>query len=191
MVVGRGINVAESVQKSFSTINAYQPKKPVVFLSHKSEDKQFVEAIGEYFMNAGIDIYLDKNDFKLQTAVSMNDPEKVTECIQEGISKSDYILCFVSANTVKSWWVPYEIGYGKKANKEIATLVRKDTTYIPDYLKIEEIIEDISEINQFITRITNKTEIYLTEKYDWQEVRGEYIDKASNSHKLSKYLKVY
>lgn len=187
--MGRGINIAESVQKSYSTYTA-SVRKPVVFLSHKSEDKEFVESIGNYFMNAGVDIYLDKNDFKLQSAVNLNDPKRVTECIQEGISKSDYILCFVSYNTVNSWWVPYEIGYGQKANKEILTLKRKDVRHIPAYLEIEEIIDDITDINKFIKRITSKHYIPLTEKYAWETSSNDYINKSSSSHSLAKYLEV-
>lgn len=187
--MSKGINIAESFQKSYSCYTASQ-RNPVVFLSHKSEDKDFVEDIGNYFMNAGIDIYLDKNDFRLQSAVNMKDPKRVTECIQEGISKSDYILCFVSSNTVNSWWVPYEIGYGKKANKEISTLVRKDVKYIPDYLQIEEIIDDISDINNLIKRITSQHHILLTEKYNWESTHNDYINKATSSHSLSKYLEV-
>lgn len=187
--MSRGINIAESIQRSYGTFVA-SASKAVVFLSHKSEDKNFVEDIGNYFMNAGIDIYLDKNDFKLQHAVNINDPRRVTECIQEGISKSDYILCIASAKTVESWWVPYEIGYGKKANKEIASLIKKDVTYIPDYLKIEEIIDGIPGLNTYIKKITSRHRIILSEKYDWQDATTDYINKSTSSHALSKYLKI-
>lgn len=187
--MSRGINIAENVQninKSFSS-----KQKPVVFLSHKSEDKDFVESIGEYLMKSGINIYLDKNDFKLQTAVAEEDPQKITECIQEGISKSDYILCFVSNKTVKSWWVPYEIGYGKKANKEISTLVREDVEYIPDFLQIEEIIDSIDDINQYIRKITSKNSMPLLEQAWYQtESLQNHITKSDKYHKLSKYLKI-
>lgn len=187
--MSRGINIAESIQKSYETFTA-SVAKPVVFLSHKSEDKDFVESIGNYFMNAGIDIYLDKNDFKLQQAVNMNDSRRITECIQEGISKSDHILCIASEKTVGSWWVPYEIGYGKKANKGIASLLKKDIKYIPDYLQIEEIIDGIPGLNIFITRITTQRRMVLTEKYDFQASANDYINKSSTSHSLAKYLKL-
>lgn len=185
--MSKGINIAESVQKRYSTASL---SKPVVFLSHKSEDKAFVESIGDYFINAGIDIYLDKNDFKLQHAVNANDPKRVTECIQEGISKSNYILCIASEKTVGSWWVPYEIGYGKKADKEIASLIKKDVKYIPDYLKIEEIIDGIPGLNNYIKRITIRHKMILTEKFDYQYTGNDYINKSSTSHALSKYLKL-
>lgn len=187
--MSRGINVAENLMKSAYSLNN-KTRKPVVFLSHKSEDKEFVEAIGDYFMNAGINIYLDTNDFKLQTAVKSNDPKTVTECIQQGISESDYILCFASKKTVSSWWVPYEIGYGKRAKKEIATLLRKDVEYIPDFLQIEEVLDDISDINRFIKRITLKYQIPIMEKHSWEFASKDYIEKLSNSHILSKYLRV-
>nr|WP_304285130.1 toll/interleukin-1 receptor domain-containing protein [Clostridium paraputrificum] len=187
--MARGINIAENKQiinKSFSS-----KQKPVVFLSHKSEDKAFVEAIGEYLMKSGIDIYLDKNDFKLQSAVDKEDAQKVTECIQEGIAKSDYILCFVSEKTVNSWWVPYEIGYGKKANKEISSLVKKDVDHIPEFLQIEEVIDSIDDINLYIKKITVNNHIQLSEK-EWFDVETsqEYITKSNKYHNLAKYLKV-
>lgn len=187
--MSKGINIAANVYKNkYSSFNA-SVRKPVVFLSHKSEDKDFVEAIGSYFMNAGVDIYLDTSDFKLQSAVESNDPKRVTECINKGIAQSDYILCFASKNTVKSWWwVPYEIGYGKRAEKEIATLVRKDVEYIPEYLKIEEILDDISDINNFIKKITSKFKLPIMEKYGWEFATKDYIEKSSSSHTLSKYL---
>lgn len=187
--MARGINIAESVQKSYNNFSA--KNKPVVFLSHKSEDKEYVESIGEYLMKAGIDIYLDKNDFNLQRAVKTEDPNKITECIQEGISKSDYILCFVSRNTVQSWWVPYEIGYGKKANKGISTLIRKNVEYIPDFLKIEDSIDSIDDINAYIKKITSNHYMPLNEQYSWQfETAEEHIRKSYNTHELSKYLHV-
>lgn len=187
--MSRGINVAENLSKSTYSFNN-KIRKPIVFLSHKSEDKEFVETIGDYFKNAGVNIYLDTDDFKLHTAVKSNDPKAITECIQKGISDSDYILCFASKKTITSWWVPYEIGYGKKAEKEIATLIRNDVEYIPDFLQIEEILDDISGVNRFIKRITSKFNLSLTEKYDWQFASNDYIEKSTNSNPLSKYLKV-
>ena len=186
--MSRGINIAESFQmdNNLSSTNI----KPVVFLSHKSEDKDFVESIGEYLMDAGIDIYLDKNDFKLQRAVENEDSEKITKCIHEGISKSDYILCFVSNKTVESWWVPYEIGYGRKSQKKISTLVRKDVDYIPDYLQIEEIIDSIDDINSYIKNITASHYIALLEQQWFDSGVKEHITKSSKYHVLYDYLKI-
>lgn len=184
--MSRGINLAEN-KIGFSSFT----KKPVVFLSHKSEDKEFVEQIGKYIMNAGIDIYLDKYDFELQKATEKQDCKKVTECIQEGIAKCTHLLCIISNKTKNSWWVPYEIGYGKKSDKNIATLCKSDIRSIdvPEYLKIEKIIEKIDELNKFIKEITSSNNILLNEQV-YYTGKENTIEKATNTnHVLDKYLK--
>ena len=192
MSIGR--NIFESINNPYSSSSReyYNSlKKPVVFLSHKSEDKNYVEKIGKYIMSAGIDIYLDKYDPNLQCATYEGDAKKVTECIQNGIDNSDYILCITSKSTINSWGVPYEIGYGKNAKKKISTLIRKDVTYIPDYLQIEPIMKDISELNSFIKKITQNYCIPLSENYTINKSASTgQIQYASANHPLSSYLNV-
>lgn len=193
--MSRGENIFESVNKPYYSSlyrNSYSSlKKPVIFLSHKSEDKNYVEKIGEYLMNAGVDIYLDKYDTNLQCATHEGDAKKVTECIQNGINNSDYILCITSKATINSWWVPYEIGYGKNANKKISTLIRKDVEYIPDFLKIEPMMTDISDLNYFIKEITKSCGIPLNESSIFNKsISTGQIQYASSSHPLSTYLNI-
>lgn len=187
--MSRGINIAENYQHSYASFST--KSKPIVFLSHKSEDKEYVEALGLYLMNAGINIYLDKNDPVLQRADQDGDAQKVTECIEEGILRSDYILCIVSQKTVTSWWVPFEIGYGKKSNKPIASVIKNDISKVPDYLKIEDIILNIEDMNNYIKKITKEHNIVLHESAsNVPQYSGEYITTASYSNNLSKYLRV-
>lgn len=184
--MARGINIAES--KKIFTLD----KKPVIFLSHKSEDKDFVEKIGEYLMNVGLDIYLDKDDLELQIAASNDDANRITKCIEDGIAKSDYILCFVSNKTVNSWWVPYEIGYGKKSGKGLATLVRKDVTNIPDFLRIEKVIESVAEINEYVKEISrgNKINNFNESSSDSSYLQDVHIKSAAKYYNLNNYLKI-
>ncbi len=188
--MSKGVNILYESRQYFSSSD----KKPVVFLSHKSEDKDYVEKVGQYLMNSGIDIYLDKYDPSLQRATKESDAKKVTECIHKGIKNSDYILCITSEKTIESWWVPYEIGYGKNANKKITTLIRKDISYIPDFLKIEKIIKNISGINDFIKEITTSHSIPLKEVYDYNysEKYANYnqIGAVTADNPLSSYLEI-
>lgn len=188
----RGINLAESNHKSFSNkYEATSSKKPVVFLSHKSEDKSFVDSIGNYLMDAGINIYLDKNDPALQSADRDGNAKQVTECIQKGIEECDYLLCIVSENTKLSWWVPYEIGYGKNAGKHISTLLKKDVDDIPDYLKIEELVRNIDELNKYIKKITSNYKMPLKEYYSSGIDSSEaHITATSSSNNLSTYMEI-
>lgn len=78
-------------------------EKPCVFLSHISEDKAAVKAIGDYIMESGnLDIYLDIYDEDLQRAVRNNDAHRITKFIECGLNSSTHLICLYSENTVRS-----------------------------------------------------------------------------------------
>ena len=125
---------------------------PCIFLSHISVDKPAVQAIATYITSrGGVDIYLDAMDDDLQGAASSGNAAAITEFIERGLSNSTHIMCLVSENTVKSWWVPYELGFGKKSGKPLATLKLKDTVTLPAYLEISQIIKGTESLNRYLT----------------------------------------
>lgn len=148
-------------------------KRPCVFLSHKNEDKPACKKIAEYLENAGIDYYLDENDKELQYTASTNNPEKITELIKNGIAESTHMLVVISEKTYQSQWVPFEVGYGHAAildkddlqntqkNKiKLAILTLKDISdsALPDYLQVGYIIRGTKSINEYISKISGKSE---------------------------------
>lgn len=150
--------------------------KHCVFLSHARLDVSAAESIGNEFLKYGIDTYLDKNDRILQDAVKKEDAEKVTLQIQDGIEKSTHILCILSDKTKKSWWVPYEIGYGKKSQKPLSILSLIDVHTLPAYLQVIPNIGGISQLEQFIRKLGGSLTF------------NESIAKAA-TNTLSKYMK--
>lgn len=65
------------------------------------------------------------------------------------------MLCIVSENE-KSWWVPYEIGYGKRAENSVSTLLLKDVSDIPSYLTIGNLIRGIKSLNIYIASLQKR-----------------------------------
>jgi hypothetical protein len=128
--------------------------KPCIFLSHISVDKTAASEIGSYITKRGdIDIYLDINDHDLQTAVKNNDAIGITRFIERGLTNSTHIMCFISADTAKSWWVPYELGFAKNAGRYLSTLKLKGDIPLPAYLEIAEIILGTKSLNDYLTRV--------------------------------------
>lgn len=152
-----------SVKKNFSygrdledlILNSRKPPptKPCVFLSHISSDKGAVNEIADYFGEAGVDYYLDVNDSKLQQAVEEKDDEKITQFIELGIKNSTHLLTIVSEETQNSWWVPFEVSYGKHGKIDLASLIIKDLSDPPSYLKITRKISGIESLNKYIEDI--------------------------------------
>jgi hypothetical protein len=153
-------------------------------LSHIFVDKSSAVAIGTYITRQGdIDIYLDVNDEELQRAVRRDDPAAVTKFIELGISSSTHIMCLVSADTVGSWWVPYELGFAKNAGKDLATLKLKGDIVLPAYLNISEVILGTKTLNDYLTRVRQG----LTKAAEIRNLTESLTSHAS-THPLDNYL---
>ncbi|MDR6762946.1 hypothetical protein J2Y38_003164 [Flavobacterium sp. 2755] len=173
-------SLLESIRWKIKSLNdSTIRERPCVFLSHKREDKEACKTIASYFRDAGIDYYLDEEDKSLQYASSINDPVKITESIKKGIRESTHMMVVVSEKTYKSLWVPFEVGHGHASildqekfmhNEDLiklSILILKDIAEktLPDYLKTGYIIKGTKSLNNYISKITNRTEqILLNEK---------------------------
>jgi len=162
----RGINRAESYQKaragsarkSFSDWRG----KPCVFISHQSEDTQACETIAEYLIGLGVDIYFDKYEKTLQQLTSNQDPAGVTKHIQEGIDFSTHMICVVSPTTVKSYWVPFEVGYGySRIILGVLTLKGIEDAMLPEYLKTTKVIRGTRSLNDFVSELLGRSKDFL------------------------------
>ena len=120
---------------------------PCIFISHISIDKSAATAIGNYITRQGdIDTYLD-----------------ITQFIERGLSHSTHIMCLVSKDTVGSWWVPYELGFAKKAGKSLSTMKLKGEVALPPFLEISELIRGTKGLNAYLTAIRGTLRKSLTE----------------------------
>lgn len=122
-------------------------QKEIVFLSHKSKDKDTARKIGKFLELRGYDIYLDENDKFLQIYAEEENKKEVVNAITIAIEKSVHLLCIVSMDTVKSWWVPFEIGIAHAKNKKIVSLRHKELSHIdlPEFLEINKMLQSKSE----------------------------------------------
>ncbi|MEJ1339477.1 MAG: toll/interleukin-1 receptor domain-containing protein [Candidatus Sedimenticola sp. (ex Thyasira tokunagai)] len=132
-----------------------------VFISHQRSDKDEAKKVADYLERCGIDVYFDKYDQALQQAWLSDNPKGVVDAIKSGVQSSTHMLVLVSPNTLRSEWVPFEIGYGYD-NLSVLALTLKGilTKDIPDYVKVVPIIRDIYDIDKFATEKGNR---YLME----------------------------
>ena len=181
---GYGVSSYRFTESSFST-------DICIFLSYIRIDRGIAVAIGDYIKNAGFDIYLDLNDQELERAVQANDAARITRCIEDGVNASSHLMCLVSEDTVQSWWVPYEIGFGKKGGKKIATLTLKDTRTLPAYLAIGEVLRGTKSLNDYLIRLLRnyifESEIFRS--YGSYGTGSSYLSSHTTSnHPLDAYL---
>ncbi|PED91592.1 hypothetical protein CON43_01180 [Bacillus cereus] len=164
VIVIKGTNLANpsNLVKKIMFASNNNGSNICIFLSHISEDKDSVVKIGDYIQDAGFNIYLDIYDENLNRAVKSGNPEEITKSIERGLEYSTHVMCIVSEKTVKSWWVPYEIGFGKRSKKPLSTLTLKNTVTIPSYLEVTDLIRGTAGLNDYLSTISKQD--YLLSK---------------------------
>ncbi|HUS09899.1 MAG TPA: toll/interleukin-1 receptor domain-containing protein [Pyrinomonadaceae bacterium] len=155
--MAKGINRAESFQKARagSARKAFTEwrDKSCVFISHQQEDTEACEPIAQYLVELGVDVYFDKYDKALSPLTAAGNPNKVTQHIQEGIDFSTHMICVVSPKTVKSYWVPFEVGYGySRITLGVLTLKGVEDGTLPEYMKTTNVIRGTKSLNNFLLR---------------------------------------
>jgi TIR domain len=179
-----GINRARAENRGLAKLNE-SIGQPCIFLSHISVDKAAVIEIANYITARGdIDVYLDINDQELQQAAIAGDAVRITGFIERGLSNSTHIMCLVSSDTVRSWWVPYELGFAKRSGKPLSTLRLKDTVELPAYLEISEIIRGTKSLNQYLTAVKRG----LRKTDTAADLTESLIRSSASPHPLDAYL---
>lgn len=170
----------------FSEAAARKSDRPCIFLSHISIDRPTAVAIGNYIMEKGdLDIYLDVYDEELQRAANAGNAKMVTKLIEEGLEQSSHVMCLVSKGTIQSWWVPYELGFGKCAKKELSTLTLKDVDYLPAYLEISVILRGTKSLNEYLSGL--RSEQYRTGRIE-KAYGATLVENTQQFHPLDNYL---
>lgn len=156
------------------------------FISYSHKDSIAAKHIGDYLMNSGFNIYLDMYDNNLQLADKNKNSELITKYLENGIDNSTRLLCLISNSNNTSWWVPYELGYAKKASKKIVSLKLKGEIDLPDYLKISTILEGTKSLNSYLQKLLGKI---ISERIIFKTASHDgYLTNHNDTHPLDNYL---
>lgn len=129
-IIGEGKNWKNSGEKNIF---------PLLFISHSSLDKNIIESLLpklEEEMNLKIpcDFWYDKWNIKAGGNIHQE--------IERGVSKSDFVIVFISKNSLKSGWVDSEWRQKhyteiENNNIQVISIIIDDTTpnELPDFLK--------------------------------------------------------
>ena len=150
---------SRSVGKRPSELFVNEPAPPPVgridygeydtFISHKGDDINLAEQVGDALYEEGLTGYLDKWDPKVD-----GDSPELEIHIRQVIRETPSILAVVTEHTPMSWWVPFELGVARETGSQVATLLGIDeqdsrTVSLPSYLRNWPIIASQVELKQW------------------------------------------
>ena len=121
-------------------------KKPDVFVSHKNEDKNTAEKVAETIAKCGLTAYLDIWDPNVD-----GDGPELVDYISSVIGCCSSLIAVVSRNTIRSWWVPLEIGIAITEDLYLGTFLT--STYMksdfPSYLWKWPVLENTRDLENW------------------------------------------
>lgn len=92
---------SEDPEKAFENqMRIIKGNMPKIFLSHSSDDNDFVERLANNLVNNGCRVWFDKWEIKIA--------DNIVERINSGIGESDYFALIISKSSVESPWVMNE-----------------------------------------------------------------------------------
>lgn len=133
--------------------------RPRLFVSYKSQNRQYALRIAYLADQAGFNFWLDVLDPTLQGANATPMPTKqrailVASAIEIGLLNSSHLLAAMTSQTAASRWVPYEFGRVKSrtvVSTDASSWVhRSGVPSVPEYLHLCPIHFSEIEINQWL-----------------------------------------
>lgn len=116
----------------------------MVFLCHSHLDKDLAKGLVTLLAESGWTVYIDWADETMPESPNRSTAER----IKERITSSAFLLFLATANSTKSRWCPWEIGFsdGSKGADSVLIVPTVDgsTTYGSEYLQLYKQI-DISQ----------------------------------------------
>ncbi len=95
-----------AIEQKFQESVASKEIAKTVFLSHSHLDKDLVLGLQRYLAKSGHKIYIDWQDTSMPRITNKETAIK----IKDNIKKNEYFLMLATINSLKSRWVPWEVG---------------------------------------------------------------------------------
>src|SRR5437588_12649913 len=119
----------------------------LVFVSHSSVDAWIAKVMVEKIEALGADCWLDEKD--------LGGGDVIVEDIRRGINACDEALILISPNSVKSKWVPFEIGGLRQLEKHVTPIFNNVKAQQMEPLKHIKGI-DLNSFDEFLAQLRRR-----------------------------------
>lgn len=123
----------------------------VIFISYNRKDGSIAQKVGDW---------INANDGFTSRIVGFSDSDlddgiKLTDMLLSEIASCKQIMAVVSRNTVRSWWVPWEIGVGSEKRFKMSSYVIDEdfseslVRSLPEYITMNPILGTKDDVDEY------------------------------------------
>ena len=120
-----------------------------IFISHKDKDTSAALRINNYLKRHGISSYVDVLDSSTKTT------DDITSTITARMNECTHLIAVMSNDTVKSWWVPFEVGEATFGMRRISSYDLGCGYQFPEYLRKWPVMSTESHLSLFVSAYNN------------------------------------
>jgi hypothetical protein len=119
----------------------------IVFISHSSVDAWIAGVMAEKIEELGAECWLDEKD--------LAGGDVIVEDIRRGINACDEALILISPNSVKSKWVPFEIGGLRQLERHVTPIFNNVKAQQMEPLKDIKGV-NLNDFEQFLAQLKRR-----------------------------------
>jgi len=137
-----------------------------VFISYSHIDAKIVQELTCLLKEIGVNFFLDSKD--------INWGASITTKVHKGLADSSALIVVLSPASLKSQWVPYEIGYANAFGVTILPFLTHPSLDVPLYMKELKFVSNLDDVKRYFSESEvplSPVERYLLEgdgKFEWQ-----------------------
>lgn len=115
-----------------------------VFISHRTADNDKARTLA-YRLKTSHNILSYVDDFDPETATT----KSITELLVSRIKLCTHLMALITDKTGGSWWVPFEIGVARQADRRITSFDNSYATKLPEYLTEWPVLKNDADLDKF------------------------------------------
>jgi tetratricopeptide (TPR) repeat protein len=121
-----------------------------VFISYASVDRKLATEIADLLAELGIHYYFDQKDIVWGEDFNLD--------IREGLADSSAQIVILSPASLKSQWVPYEVGFATALGKQVLPYLTHPSLDVPGYLQSLHYVFSLDDVRSYLSSLLNSDE---------------------------------
>jgi TIR domain len=143
-----------------------------VFISYSHTDTSIADGIAAVLQELSLDYFRDVKDIQWGDGINNS--------VREGLESSSAIIVIVSPGSLKSHWVPYEVGYATALKKKILPFLTHPALDVPGFIADLSYVKSEEQVRNFFELVSNQKSLATN-----SDVQDKSISKPKIFNELS------